>query len=104
MPALAHLKLLYPEESLAKALAANLRMVHLELSATLSRAEIAALLSYLNSLWKPLVAAPPSSGFRRLSSSALALQLRIGLEPRRNADGWRPIPPRTVEFCHPAWS
>ena len=45
------LKLRYPDELLPEALAASLRTAHLDLSAVLSRAEIAALLSYLNSLW-----------------------------------------------------
>jgi mono/diheme cytochrome c family protein len=48
---LGDLKRRYPEESLTEALAASLRTAHLELSATLSREEIAALLSYVNSLW-----------------------------------------------------
>ena len=45
------LKQRYPEELLAEALVANLRTTHLELSVTFSPAEMAALLSYLNSLW-----------------------------------------------------
>ncbi|MFL5338119.1 MAG: c-type cytochrome [Geminicoccaceae bacterium] len=45
------LKLRYPADYLGEALAASLRTVHLDLSATFSREEIAALLSYLNSLW-----------------------------------------------------
>ena len=45
------LKQRYPEELLAEALVANLRTAHLELSVTFSPAEMAALLSYLNSLW-----------------------------------------------------
>jgi mono/diheme cytochrome c family protein len=45
------LKLLYSADDLGKALAANLRTVHLDLSAIFSHEEMAALLSYLNSLW-----------------------------------------------------
>jgi mono/diheme cytochrome c family protein len=45
------LKLLYPADSLGEALAASLRMAHLDIPAVFSREEIAALLSYLNSLW-----------------------------------------------------
>ena len=45
------LKQRYPEELLAEALVANLRTAHLELSVTFSPAKMAALLSYLNSLW-----------------------------------------------------
>ena len=45
------LKQRYPEELLAEALVANLRTTHLALSVTFSPAEMAALLSYLNSLW-----------------------------------------------------
>ena len=45
------LKLLYPADDLGEALAASLRTAHLDLSAIFSREEMAALLSYLNSLW-----------------------------------------------------
>ena len=45
------LKLRYHAESLPGALAASLRRTHFDLSATLSREEIAALLTHLNSLW-----------------------------------------------------
>jgi mono/diheme cytochrome c family protein len=45
------LKLLYSAGDLGEALAASLRTAHLDLSAIFSREEMAALLSYLNSLW-----------------------------------------------------
>src|SRR4051794_5559867 len=45
------LKLLYSADDLGEALAASLRTVHFDLSTIFSREEMAALLSYLNSLW-----------------------------------------------------
>jgi len=44
------LKLLYPADDLGEALAASLRTIHVDMPATFSREEMAALLSYLNSL------------------------------------------------------